>query len=381
MKKKFYLFGLLAGIMFGMVGFASCCCPDDGSLSPEPAPAPAPEPIPDPYAEMVKTPLTLEAIADGTITFSNNAAGAVTYTVDGGALQTIAAGASGDISVTAGQKVAFFGDNATYTDANDNYSYVSSTADFYAYGNVMSLVSSTDYANVTTLTEDGAFKGLFEYNTFLKSHPTNPLVLPATTLTDECYYGMFRDCTGLTSAPALPAPALEFGCYHYMFKNCTGLTSAPALPATTLAGNCYGGMFSGCTSLTSAPALPAMTLAMDCYSNMFAGCTGLTSAPALPATTLAEGCYEMMFQGCTSLTSAPDLLATTLVKNCYLQMFFHCTKLNYVKCMATDMSAENCTGNWLYYVASTGTFVQKAGVNWSTGNPSGIPSGWQVQSE
>ena len=34
-----------------------------------------------------------------------------------------------------------------------------------------------------------------------------------------------------------------------MFYGCTGLTNAPVLPATTLADSCYNGMFSGCTSL------------------------------------------------------------------------------------------------------------------------------------
>ena len=34
-----------------------------------------------------------------------------------------------------------------------------------------------------------------------------------------------------------------------MFSGCTGLTTAPELPATTLTSNCYNGMFSGCTKL------------------------------------------------------------------------------------------------------------------------------------
>lgn len=77
------------------------------------------------------------------------------------------------------------------------------------------------------------------------------------------------------------------------------LTQAPALPATTLSENCYAGMFDGCTGLTQAPALPATTLADGCYAVMFDGCTGLTQAPALPATTLAENCYADMFTDCT----------------------------------------------------------------------------------
>ena len=63
-----------------------------------------------------------------------------------------------------------------------------------------------------------------------------------------------------------------------MFSGCTSLTSAPELPATTLANGCYGGMFYNCSSLTTAPAaLPATTLAIGCYAGMFQGCTSLSS--------------------------------------------------------------------------------------------------------
>lgn len=59
------------------------------------------------------------------------------------------------------------------------------------------------------------------------------------------------------------------------------LTQAPELPATTLADNCYSGMFSGCTSLVQAPELPATTLADYCYASMFQYCTSLAQAPAI----------------------------------------------------------------------------------------------------
>ena len=65
--------------------------------------------------------------------------------------------------------------------------------------------------------------------------------------------------------------------------------------------NCYSGMFDNCTSLTTAPSLPATTLADSCYLEMFKGCTSLTTAPELPATTLVSYCYYKMFFGCTKL--------------------------------------------------------------------------------
>jgi hypothetical protein len=43
----------------------------------------------------------------------------------------------------------------------------------------------------------------------------------------------------------------------------------------TLADNCYNGMFANCTSLRQPPALPATTLVYRCYDTMFYGCTSL----------------------------------------------------------------------------------------------------------
>ena len=62
-----------------------------------------------------------------------------------------------------------------------------------------------------------------------------------------------------------------------MFSGCTSLTQAPALPATTLGQDCYWGMFGHCSSLTDAPSLPATTLVSGCYRRMFEYCTNLSS--------------------------------------------------------------------------------------------------------
>ena len=117
------------------------------------------------------------------------------------------------------------------------------------------------------------------------------------------------------------------------------------------------------------------------FYGLFERCTGLISAKnlVLPATSLTNYCYGSMFLGCTSLTKAPELPATTLASYCYIDMFDGCKKLNYIKCLATNISANNCTKNWVVGVASRGTFVKAADMTgWTTGN-SGIPSGWTVQ--
>ena len=275
------------------------------------------------------------------------------------------------------------------------YKYFVMTGQIYAYGNIMSLLNFSD-----TL-PDFAFLRLFNECTALTSAPELPATklseacyygmfygcttletvheLPATKLKDSCYFDMFNGCTSLTTTPALPATTLAQNCYYGMFYGCKTLTQAPALPATTLVKNCYYAMFSDCTKLTTAPELPATTLADHCYYIMFYGCTGLTTAPALPATTLTPSCYEGMFINCTSLTTAPELPATTLDINCYNQMFDGCTKLNYVKAMfINNLNLNEYLSNWLRNVSTTGTFVKNANAGW-TKKQAGIPSGWTVE--
>ena len=117
------------------------------------------------------------------------------------------------------------------------------------------------------------------------------------------------------------------------------------------------------------------------FYKLFYNCRNIVNVSSnfLPATTLAGVCYSSMFQDCTSLTTAPALPATTLANWCYQGMFQGCTKLNYIKCLATDIYASNCTWNWVGNVARTGTFVKNPNMtSWTIGS-NGIPRGWTVQ--
>ena len=318
------------------------------------------------------TPLTLEAAAAGAkVTFTNKAADVVTYKKNGGAAQTIASGDSAEITLdNIGDKVQFYGTNAKYgaSGGSANCSNISCTDECYVYGNVMSLVKSDGFASEDTLTGTYNFAYLFYNNTKIRNKTGYVLVLPATTLTEDCYYAMFYGCSLIEVAPELPATTLEKECYYAMFCNCaslktvpalsattlanescqsmfcncTSLETAPELPATNLASWCYHGMFSGCSSLTAAPALPATTLASSCYENMFKGCTSLATAPELPATTLASYCYKNMFNGCTSLATALALPATTLAYECYYAMFYGCTSLATAPALPATTLAEGC---------------------------------------
>ena len=317
--------------------------------------------------------LTFIAREDGTFKFSNDG---ISYSLDSGTTWTTLARNTDSPTIQSGATIMWKGIKTPTS--GSGIGHFSSTGAFDVKGNAMSLLFGDNFEGETSLEgKNWALAQLFGSCSNLIS--AEDMVLPATTLSMCCYASMFAHCTSLTTAPSvLLATTLANQCYLGMFYFCSSLTTAPSLPATTLADFCYDNMFVGCSSLTTAPQLPATTLASDCYYEMFSGCTSLTTAPELPATTLASNCYNAMFQSCTSLTTAPELPATTLANFCYEDMFYDCTSLNYIKCLATDRSATNCTLRWLYGVASTGTFTKASGVSWPSGR-SGIPNGWTIQ--
>jgi hypothetical protein len=163
-----------------------------------------------------------------------------------------------------------------------------------------------------------------------------------------------------------------------LFGSSTTLINANnlLLPATSLVNYCYSGMFSYTTSLTTAPALPATTLAQGCYRDMFKECYNLTITPTiLPATTLYSECYKGMFYNCRAITVSPILPATTLVYACYQEMFRQCWRITNITTYATDISASQCLNNWLTSASSTGDFYNLGGATY-TSDTSGIPEGW-----
>ena len=311
--------------------------------------------------DMTATPISFEAVEDGTVlTITNNNSvvlklGLRVYTSPSEATDDVwyTIQNTNDVTLNAGNILILY---SNCKDQSANFK-ITASKDVYVYGNPLSLVFQTDYASRTDLSDcaDGVLKELFsngwDGNPHIKNHPTKDIVLPATTLSHSCYHKMFQG-TGLTRAPQLPAMTLTNCCYYYMFYGCSALTEAPALPATTLGDECYYAMFYGCSALTEAPALPATTLTYNCYGNMFRNCTSLTTAPVLSAPKPAQDSYYWMFYGCKNL--------------------------NYVKCLATDISAISCTNNFLGNVSPTGTFVKADDMNDWTRDYYGVPEGWTI---
>ena len=122
--------------------------------------------------------------------------------------------------------------------------------------------------------------------------------------------------------------------------------------------------------------------ANNAFYGLFAGADKLVNNDerllVLPATTLTEGCYQDMFNGCKGIEKAPELPAPKLEKNCYQEMFYDCAKLNHVKCLATDIKAENSTKDWLGKAGTeaTGTKVLETLVDMTPNSDDGVPTSW-----
>ena len=146
----------------------------------------------------------------------------------------------------------------------------------------------------------------------------------------------------------------------------------------------YGNVMSllkGKDNLESATTIEAN----NAFYGLFAGADKLVNNTerllVLPATTLTEGCYDNMFSGCKGIEKAPELPAPKLEKGCYQEMFYDCAKLNHVKCLATDIKAENSTKDWLGKAGTEATSkpVLESVVDMKAGSDDGVPTSWTAQ--
>ena len=137
------------------------------------------------------------------------------------------------------------------------------------YGNIMSLVDEENFATITTM-EGASFAGLFAGNTC--GFEASGLLLPATTLSQDCYSGMFAGCSQMSDTPVeLPALTLAPGCYSNMFEGCDMIPAAPHLPATELVDRCYASMFSGCGTIEQVTCLATTINGTDCTTDWLNG--------------------------------------------------------------------------------------------------------------
>jgi len=164
---------------------------------------------------------TISVSTDGGITWANK-----TSSRSSGTLATL----------NTGDTLLIKGSNTRYASSTSAYNYFVSSGNFEVYGNVMSLISGDNFKNTTSFSQTYALERLFYNCTRLKD--ASNLILPATSLTNYCYYEMFRGCTGFSAAPTLPATTLAQYCYYQMFYGCTSLNSIKCLATNITASNC-----------------------------------------------------------------------------------------------------------------------------------------------
>ena len=157
-----------------------------------------------------------------------------------------------------------------YGNGTNGATNIVSTNNVELSGNIMSLVDEENFATITTM-EGASFAGLFagkDYpgGTFIIN--ASGLLLPATTLSENCYSGMFAGCSELTDTPTeLPALTLAPGCYSNMFEGCDKLSDAPHLPAPELVDRCYASMFYQCGTLQNVTCLATTINGTDCTTD------------------------------------------------------------------------------------------------------------------
>lgn len=137
----------------------------------------------------------------------------------------------------------------TFDNSNDNI-------ELEIGGNIMSLLSTDNFANIVDIPSRGCFFCLF--NEFGNTDGNEPkkgnvdasrLLLPATQLNDYTYYSMFSASTIKKSPLEFPATNAAVGCYSYMFDTCSFLTTAPVIKLENLLDDACRYMFYYCSQL------------------------------------------------------------------------------------------------------------------------------------
>ena len=210
-------------------------------------------------------PLTIEAapFTNGYISVINPPEGAgMKYSKNNG--EKIPIESNIDIHLEQFDVVQFYGNGTDYSGTK-----IVSGINMSLYGNIMSLVDEENFATITTM-EGASFAGLFAGNTC--GFEASGLLLPATTLSQDCYSGMFAGCAGMSDTPTeLPALTLAPGCYSNMFEGCDMIPATPHLPATELVTECYENMFYGCFSLKNVTCLATTINGTDCTKDWLNG--------------------------------------------------------------------------------------------------------------
>ena len=223
-----------------------------------------------------------------------------------------------------------------------------------------SKINSVSRFNISSIGKNGLEEA------FLSAHSLRKVDMIINAVENSSYKNTFRNCRSLSARTYL---------------NDSYYIDSISIRTSDLAEDCFYGTFAECYTLEEFGDLPGITAAKNCYYEMFLNATSLRKFGTISLTTTAQGCLYSTFEG-TGLEKAPDLLTANLNGyGCYNRLFYNCSNLNYIKALfLTDPSSAQ-TQNWVYGVASEGTFVQDADATWNEVSVHAIPPGWVVNKE
>ncbi len=205
--------------------------------------------------EMLETPLSFDIVTGGVIKLMASSSGisrTLQYCKNDGPYSsvTITDTAPYTIDVVKGDTLRFKGDNTGYANSSGyiHFGKGNTTATFNVYGNIMSLITSTAFETRKTFSSARVFQAMFQSMPGVIS--TANLLLPATSLTNYCYYCMFDSCANLKKAPKIiKAASTASNGLRAMFYQCTSLEESPILDIDTIGSNGLYYAFYKCSKL------------------------------------------------------------------------------------------------------------------------------------
>ena len=154
-------------------------------------------------------------------------------------------------------------------------------------------------------------------------------------------YGMFYNCSSLTSLDVTHFNTAKVTNMRYMFYNCKALTSLDVTHFNTANVTNMSNMFSYCSALTSLDVTNFNTAEVTNMSSMFASCSSLTSLDVTKFNTVNVTNMSKMFYYCVSLISLDVTNFNTANVTNMSYMFFCCSELTSL--YLTNFNTEKVT--------------------------------------
>ncbi len=164
-------------------------------------------------------------------------------------------------------------------------------------------------------------------------------------------YGMFYNCSSLTSLDVTHFNTANVTDMRFMFYYCSSLTSLDVTHFNTAKVTNMRYMFYNCKALTSLDVTHFNTANVTNMSNMFSYCSALTSLDVTNFNTAEVTNMSSMFASCSSLTSLDVTKFNTAKVTNMSKMFYDCVAL--LSLDVTNFNTANVTNmSYMFFCCS-----------------------------